>query len=65
MCDLNRVNRLLSAGSDLVGYVRASRKGNTQEYMEGLAEHINNYQEVSGMEGRFEYDGKDSIVKRK
>ena len=55
--------QLLSAGFELVEYVRASRTANTHEYMNDLAFYINNFLKAGDRKERYLFDGKDTIIK--
>ena len=59
----NQVDQLLSAGFELVEYVKASRTVNTPEYMKDLAFYINNFLKAGGRKERYLFDGKDTIIK--
>jgi len=50
-----------TAIADLAGYALTCRKQNTDEWMEGLADALNDYADAMNANVKLRYDGRDMI----
>lgn len=59
----SKIEKIRNASDELATYIIACRKHNTDEYMVMLAERLNDYCRAAGCLERYEYDGKDHIIR--